>query len=122
MRLGRLFATLLLLASVGACSFVVDASDIDERCGDNEKICDDRCVLISDPAYGCQIDGCTSCALGAHTIPKCVDYACTVRTCLEGFCGTTCDTDMLTDEDNCGACGLACDKTIGQTCQAGMCR
>ena len=118
MRLGRPFAALLLLVSAGACSFMVDASDIDQGCGDNEKICDGKCVLIEDPAYGCQIDGCTSCAF-AHAIPMCLDNECAVKTCLEGYCGGDCSTNMLMSEQNCGGCGQSCLKD--QICENGTC-
>jgi hypothetical protein len=114
-------ARLILAAAISAgagCSLAVDASDIDAGCRDDEKLCSGKCVLIDDPAYGCALEDCLACRL-PNAIPKCEDYRCVPRVCLRGFCGADCALNKLTDENNCGECGNACNA--GETCEAGSC-
>jgi hypothetical protein len=120
MRLGPVLAALLLLASAGACSLAVDATDIDEGCRVDEKDCSGKCVLISNPAYGCDPVDCTLSCAYAHAIPKCDEnFQCAIDTCLEGYCGDDCETNKLVDDNNCGTCGFACQGT--ETCRNGEC-
>lgn len=57
-------------------------------------------------------------------------------TCEQGLCGYTCtpnwescdgdidngcETNLLSDPLNCGACGVHCDQTVGQPCVGGQC-
>jgi len=107
-----------LLVSGGGCSLAVDSADIDARCPDGTKYCDNRCVELNDPRYGCKPYLCTACEL-PNTIPKCELDACAPRTCLKGFGCADCATNILIDHDNCGTCGNHCG--IDQVCIDGHC-
>lgn len=111
-----LSATLLF---VGGCSLIVDVSDIDLRCRDDQKVCMGQCVDQTDPAYGCGKTGCLPCAL-MSAVPKCVENECQVDDCIFPFgCPDTmgCRTNLLVDAANCGECAHACDGA----CQDGLC-
>lgn len=83
-------------------------------CAGDEKLCKDTCVKISDPAYGCSQTGCDACAPVPNAVVACAAGVCTIDGCAEGFknCdgndGNGCETDILTDEQACGACGSPC--------------
>lgn len=119
MRAVRFFrvAVAVALAAGAGCSLAVDASDIDEGCPKDHKLCEGNCVHEDDPAYGCRPEMCEPCAVSG--IPECQDHRCTVKACLEGFCGPTCAVNTLVDEKNCGRCGTPCGPN--QTCSNGTC-
>jgi hypothetical protein len=72
--------------------------------------------------------GCTGCpSPPANASNACNGNNCQVK-CTAGYtqCGNTaCDTDTNTDDNNCGACGIACGKLdyggFTQHCQNGVC-
>ena len=86
-------------------------------------------------ANGCEVDtradssncgACgTRCVLAGTTSVRCSAGACQVETCAanRGDCDRVasngCESDLLADASNCGACGVACGA--GRACQAGVC-
>lgn len=111
-------ALALTLAALVGCSLVVDTSDLVVDCGPEYKRCHGRCVLRSDPAFGCQTLICSPCEL-PNAVPRCVDEQCKVAECLLGFGCPACDAYVLTDEFNCGACGNRC--AAAELCANGEC-
>lgn len=119
-RAGRQSASALAfaLAALVGCSLIVDTSDLVADCGADYKLCHGRCVLRTDPAFGCQTLICSPCEL-PNAVPRCVDEQCQVAECLLGFGCPTCDAYLLTDEANCGECGNHC--ATGELCANGEC-
>jgi hypothetical protein len=105
-----------------SCSLVIDTSDVDQGCGPERKLCGDKCVALSDPAYGCTRSECAPCRL-TNAIPRCDGETCVVNACLLGFdCPDEkagCFTNVLVDSNHCGHCGIACQA--GESCSKGMC-
>jgi hypothetical protein len=106
-----------------ACSFVVDASDIDEQCPVNWKFCSGQCVEESDPDYGCGPTCGVICTLENATA-TCVEDECAVHTCTYGFAWSDinegCLISYLADKNNCGSVGNRCAE--GWICLEGQCR
>jgi hypothetical protein len=90
------------------------------------------------PSDGCETDTTTSgthcggcgkpCTNTNGSGSVCSGSACTPPVCAQGFanCDTNnwngCETNLLTDTDNCGACGFRCQNAHGGTaCVAGVC-
>lgn len=125
-RAAVLFA-LTLVAHVG-CSLLVDTSDIDEGCAAGYKLCHGRCVLKTDPAFGCEAGICSPCLL-PNAIPMCEEVpsarpdmqelVCAVKECTLGFTCRECSAHAFTDRLNCGGCGHAC--ATGELCANGVC-
>ncbi len=97
-------------------------------CSAGEKLCDGNCVTVGDPMYGCAQTGCAPCATYPNASPACVAGACALGACDTGFknCNQVdangCEADILTDPENCGACGSACViPHATATCSDGMC-
>jgi hypothetical protein len=105
-----------------SCSLVIDTSDVDRGCGSNRKLCGDKCVEQSDPAYGCTPTECDPCRL-TNAIPRCDGQMCVVAACLLGFdCPEEqagCLTNVLVDPEHCGHCDMACQQ--GESCSNGTC-
>jgi hypothetical protein len=105
-----------------SCSLVIDTSDVDQGCGPDRKLCADKCVDLSDPAYGCTRDTCDPCRL-TNAIPRCDGETCVVNACLLGFdCPEEkagCLTNILVDSNHCGHCDTACLAT--ESCSDGTC-
>lgn len=65
-------------------------------------------------------------ASDVHVVPNCLYGSCTLR-CVDGYgdCNGEpldgCETNLLSDQRNCGACGNSCDLLAGQPCIAGQC-
>jgi hypothetical protein len=115
--LARLLVASAILAFCG-CSLIVDTSDIDRGCASSEKLCEGKCVPVSDPAYGCTADLCEPCTF-TNAIPRCEAGECIVLACLEGFGCSDCSKNLLIDRQNCGGCGQACASD--QHCVNGAC-
>jgi hypothetical protein len=118
----------LALAAHGGCSLVIDTSDIDEGCSDGYKLCHGRCVLKTDPAFGCETGICSPCLLpnaipvckaapGAH--PDVQELTCAVKECTLGFTCGDCSAHAFSDELNCGYCNHVCGT--GELCANGTC-
>jgi len=108
------------LALVIGCSLLVDASDIDARCAPGQKLCDQLCVEIDDPAYGCSVTLCPPCPQLSHAIQACDGTQCIVESCEFGFGCDDCSQNLLTSEQHCGGCAVAC--ATGSLCEDGECR
>lgn len=85
--------------------------------------CDGTCTNTAiDPDHCSDCD--TSCPDQPGSAPVCVssvcDFVCDVglRDC-DGVASNGCESDLLTDESNCGACGVACAP--GVACEDGAC-
>ena len=95
-------------------------------CPEGLTLCGDDCVNITtDPVH------CGSCGISCagelnNNIDVCVYGSCE-RSCKQGWgdCNGDltdgCESNLLSDQRNCGACGNACDALAGQPCVAGQC-
>jgi hypothetical protein len=96
-------------------------------CGVNEKRCDDACVPLGDPQFGCGPADCTPCVFD-HGIPGCTEGECVLVGCGDGWgnCNAVasdgCETPLHADLTNCGTCGHVCSNAHGSTaCSSGVC-
>jgi hypothetical protein len=104
----------------------------DPKCGTGFADCD------GNPANGCEtakttdINNCGACGNVCsldHATAACTNGTCTVSACAEGFfdCNHNpadgCESNPLSDTNNCSACGTACNRTNGTPgCTAGVCK
>jgi len=110
---------LSMVLGVLSCSLLVETSEISEGCGDGMKFCDDKCVSIDEPFWGCSPTQCTPCVDADHIVNECVDGDCVFVACQFGWGCAGCEKALLTDRMNCGRCGNPC---IGDTnCSNGVC-
>jgi hypothetical protein len=97
----------------------------DGSCPADTKKCNDGCVSVTDPAYGCKATECTPCSLAHTTASTCgIGGACIPKGCAAGF--DDCDHDPangceadLGRKETCGACTTAC--AAGMLCSPGGC-
>lgn len=104
-------------------------------CSAGQKLCNEQCVSVDDPSYGCGADTCGtciselscpgSCTPGlAVTSVTCTAGACAVASCptgwadCDGVFSNGCEAD-LSSEATCGTCGHACSGS--ELCAAGTC-
>jgi hypothetical protein len=114
-RWGLAGGALLLLG----CSLLVETSDLDAGCAVGQKLCPDYgCVAIDDAAFGCEPDVCVPCEK-ANAIPSCEAGRCAIGSCVFPYGCSDCHANLLTDEENCGACAERCSP--GERCQNGAC-
>ncbi len=136
--------TAAFLASVAfvvtpACNSVLGIPEVERRadaggaplgpesgapaCGAGQKACGGVCVSAADSSPGCVESACGACAL-PHATSSCVDGACVVQMCDEGYadCNATrvdgCEADLRADPNNCAKCGESCGS-LG--CVQGVC-
>lgn len=103
-----------------ACSLAVDTSELDEGCGPDRKLCGGQCVLIADPAFGCDPVDCDPCRSdNLNVIPRCDAGMCEYDTCVFPYGCDNCATNLLTNALRCGDCNTSC--TRDQTCSLGVC-
>ena len=99
-----------ILGSV-SCTLIADSTELNGGCRPNEeKACDGRCVLVSDPEYGCASEGCQPCVLPnaqstCDVYGECAIAACVGRTedC-NRRADDGCEVNLDADENHCGAC------------------
>jgi hypothetical protein len=128
------------LGNCGVCGLVCDIAGANELCSDG--ICtfigceEGRDGCIDGPENGCETDlvtdsdhcgDCgTSCDLD-FTLTGCSDGGCEVLGCAEGYedCEVGvdgCDTNVITDPNNCGDCDVVCEADNATTaCNVGGC-
>lgn len=99
-------------------------------CGPGETLCGGACVnLLTDLRH------CGACenecrrykdTIDDTVVPVCRYGSCSIE-CRLGFAdcngdvGDGCEAHLTTDQQNCGACGNACNALIGQPCIGGQC-
>ena len=96
------------------------------RCPGNRQFCSDRCTDTNSDPTNC--GGCgLRCSNNHVANPTCSNRLCN-GACNAGYADCDgeklfdgCETNVLTDNANCGACGMACSGA-GRTCQNGVCR
>ena len=114
----RLFA-LTVLGAVSACSLLVDTSEIDAGCGDGMKYCEEKCVSVTEPFYGCSGPPLCNPCPGDNVVNRCENGACVFVECVHGWGCDDCTANLLTDRRNCGECLNDCGP--GFTCSGGVC-
>ena len=105
-----LFVTTALLAACG------DGEDTTRPCPSGFKHCDDECVAANLPELGCAEDRCRPCPFLGHATSACSTLGmCVVGACDEGWSDCNgiaadgCETDLLSDVENCGQCRHNCN-------------
>lgn len=85
------------------------------ECGTGQMLCNNACVSITDPLYGCGNPACTPCSVG-HATAACQGRTCVVGACDPGFAdcdknpANGCEVD-LSKASSCGACNAVCPAT-----------
>jgi len=107
-------ATLTLALGALSCQLYVDVGGLSNgQCGAGSKPCDDMCVSVSDPAYGCNSPACAPCAfINAYAACDSVTKACVNTGCVGSYANCPgdngCRTDIAHSPDNCSGCGVIC--------------
>jgi hypothetical protein len=104
-------AALLAFAALGACTLAIDLGPLkDGICPAGEKACDDRCISVTNPNYGCTARGCAPCTL-PNAIAICTPAgACALGACVGNYrdCNGNpedgCEVDIDHDPNHCGSC------------------
>jgi hypothetical protein len=84
-------------------------------CATGQMLCNNACVSITDPLYGCGNPACTPCKLD-HATAACQGRTCAVAACDPGFAdcdknpANGCEVD-LSKATSCGACNAVCPAT-----------
>ncbi len=99
---------------------------IECACPQGQTLCGDFCIdPLTDPR-NCGTCGTSCVGVGANGIGICTFGTCDFG-CAEGWgdCNSDlsdgCETNLLSDTRNCGACGSSCNLLSGQPCLAGKC-
>ena len=93
-------------------------------CPSPQTSCGSTCVNTFSDANNC--GGCGLVCSIPNATPACVNSACKIATCNMNFadCDSNpangCETNLRTDFNNCGGCGMVCG--VGQHCQSGACQ
>ncbi len=93
-------------------------------CAAGQTSCDGVCTSLATDTDNCGACG-VVCSAGPNSSSECAGGACTI-TCSSGFsdCDGSltngCETGIMTDEANCGGCGVVCESS--HLCSAGACR
>jgi len=97
-------------------------------CEAGGKVCQNDCVPVNDPDYGCGITSCTPCALSSADA-GCQNGKCSISACNTGLSdcddasANGCESNKQIDPQNCGTCGNICAAPLNMTsqCVAGEC-
>lgn len=106
----------------------VGAPDAGAACAVGLKVCNDLCVSVADPFFGCEGPTCARCD-APNATAACKVGACGVGACVAGFgdCNALpadgCEANLQTSLEHCGGCGLACPQVENTdvACVAGVC-
>ena len=85
------------------------------QCATGQMLCNNACVSITDPLYGCGNPACTPCSV-AHASAACQGRTCVVAACDPGFAdcdknpANGCEAD-LSKATSCGACNAVYPAT-----------
>jgi hypothetical protein len=98
-------------------------------CAAGSKPCKNGCVPLDEPAFGCSLESCDPCPLGANARVGCANGTCAIAGCNEGFADcdkdleSGCETSLLTSPLHCGACDNPCTgkSATAWKCVAGSC-
>ncbi len=120
-RLISRWLALVVLLTVSACSLLVDTSELNAQCGPGMKYCDEKCVSVNEPFYGCSLTACDVPCPGQHIVHRCENGECKFAACQQGWGCEDCETNLLTDDSRCGSCTHSCRRDLGETCSAGYC-
>jgi hypothetical protein len=102
------------------CNTSIDACEL--SCGGGTELCSGMCVNTAYDPANCGACG-TPCDVADHTTPVCASSSCRYL-CDGGFAdcdpaATDCETDVRSDQANCGSCGHACASD--RVCSGGVC-
>ncbi len=102
-------------------------------CAPGNKLCGGTCVAQDRPDFGCSAHGCVRCPI-ANATPRCNQHdRCDIAVCYQSFdnCdgdpSNGCETNVRTDPDNCGGCGVRCpelphaERGCGDVCTIWRC-
>lgn len=117
--------------AVSACSFAVDLDELENgSCPSGQKLCEKKCVSMTDPRWGCASKGCTTCYL-SYAQAKCSpsDGTCQIASCTgnsadcDGMAANGCERDLAHDANFCGSCkATPCQAANGvPECTASRC-
>lgn len=129
--ISALFALALTGFGIASCTqdfnqFEPDPNSNPSGCEAGQKSCNNGCVDVSDPLFGCGA-GCEPCAI-TNATATCGGGSCVIDACASGFddcdgkSANGCEVSTSADVANCGACDTLCSapNAMGQ-CQAGQC-
>lgn len=117
-------------SSKGGCTGATCGDDCvgDQSCGDGLACCSSSCTSRSNDPLNCGECG-RACSSKNISTPACESGVC-VGACVDGFgdCNGDrqadgCETALVADSANCGACGNACSTShvSASACEAGQC-
>jgi hypothetical protein len=98
----RTLAASIFALALG-CTATLDLGPLDQGCPEGSKACDGECVLISDPAYGCGLEGCERCSISNGTTRCDADRGCVLDSCRAGF--KACEGQCVSVTDPRYGCG-----------------
>jgi len=110
------------LQADGSCTPIVRIVSFVTECGEGLQMCGGQCVDTSSDPENC--GECDVVCSYDHAAASCVEGSCEMGACDQdwGDCNNDdsdgCETDLLTDVNNCGTCGNVCDSG---TCDGGSC-
>lgn len=126
----------LFLGSVGftavsACSLAIDLDELEDgSCPPGQKLCEKKCVSVTDPRSGCGSPLCVPCGL-RYATSKCspTDGTCQIASCNRDFAdcdfmaANGCERDLAHDVNFCGSCSATpCQAPNGvPECTASRC-
>jgi hypothetical protein len=123
---------LFTLALAALLTYVLAAGctqdfNVFQTCSTGQKLCDDGCVDMADPVFGCTVDACTPCDTPNATA-GCTGAACVILECngnfenCDGSAANGCEADTTSNPSHCGACGNGCITPHAEAaCDQGDC-
>lgn len=108
------FALLSGFFAASACTLTVDLDPLENgECPGGQKLCDRKCVPLTDPKYGCSANSCVPC-MGQYANMRCVNTECRISGCRDGRTDCDgrpengCERDLRFDKMACGSCTNVC--------------
>lgn len=115
---------------MGACSVAFDVEELaNELCDAGYKACNNECVDINSPAFGCNATSCVPCA-PPEAVATCDSRGnCAIASCVgdnqdcDGNAVNGCEIDLAHDPEHCGSCiADPCEVENGRPgCGNGIC-
>jgi hypothetical protein len=126
-----LLLTAVAFTAASACSFAIDLDELEDgSCPPGQKLCQKKCVSMTDPGWGCGSKTCQPCSLSyANTKCSASDGTCQIASCTgnsadcDGVAANGCERDLAHDANFCGSCKAApCQAPNGvPECSASHC-